>query len=70
MPLLVAPVERDLKIVKIITDDRTKKHLENLGLTVNAVIRLLSVSGGSAICLVKDCKLALDTELSHHIFVA
>ncbi len=70
MPLLVAPVERDLTIVRILTDDRTKKHLENLGLTVNAVIRLLSVSGGSAICLVKNGRLALDAELSRRILVA
>ena len=70
MPLTVAPIGQDLRIVKIITDERTKKHLENLGITLQASIRILSVSGGSAICMVKDCKLALDTALSRHIFVA
>lgn len=69
MPLTVAPVGQDLRIVKIITDERTKKHLENLGITLQSSIRILSVSGGSAICMVKDCKLALDTALSRHIFV-
>lgn len=69
MPLTVAPTDCDLKIVKIVAEDKLKKHLENLGITPGAVIRMLSASGGSVICMIKDCKLAIDSNLSSHIFV-
>lgn len=31
MPLIFAPIGRELRIVKILTDEKTKKHLESLG---------------------------------------
>ncbi len=70
MPLIVAPVGRDLRVIKIMTDDKTKKHLESLGITVDSVISILSQSGGSTICLIKDGRLALDRNLATKIFVA
>ena len=54
MPLVVAPIGRELRIVKIMTDEKTKKHLENLGITISSRISIISQSGGSTICLVKD----------------
>ena len=35
MPLVIAPPNKELKIVKILADEKTKKHLESLGITVN-----------------------------------
>lgn len=70
MPLVFAPLERRLKVIKILTDDRTKKHLESLGITIEATINVLSQSGGSVICAVKDGRLALDRNLAMKIFVA
>lgn len=61
---------RDLKIVRILTDDKTKKHLESLGITIDSTISLISVSGGSVICLIKDGRLALDKEMARKILVA
>ena len=52
MPIAIAPSGQKMKILKILTDEKTKKHLENLGLTVNSDITVLSKSGGSVICLV------------------
>ena len=54
MPIAIAPSGQKMKILKILTDEKTKKHLENLGLTVNSDITVLSKSGGSVICLVKE----------------
>ncbi len=34
MPLIVAPIGKDLTIVRILTDEKTKKHLESLGITL------------------------------------
>lgn len=70
MPLVFAPAGRQLKIVKILTDDKTKKHLESLGITIDSEISVISQSGGSVICLIKDGRLALDKEMSTKILVA
>lgn len=70
MPIVLAPKNCALKIVRIAADDKTKKHLESLGITVNGEISVLSSSGGSVVCKIKDGRIALDTELSTKIFVA
>ena len=70
MPLVMAPTGRDLKIVRILTDDKTKKHLESLGITIDSTISLISVSVGSVICLIKDGRLALDKEMARKILVS
>lgn len=70
MPIVVAPCGKDLTVVKILADEKTKKHLFNLGITVNATLQVLSVSGGTVILLVKDGRLALDRNLSTKILVA
>ena len=70
MPLVVAPIGRELRIVKILTDEKTKKHLENLGITISSRISIISQSGGSTICMVKDGRLALDKNIATKILVA
>lgn len=68
MPLIFAPVERTLKVIKIMADDKTKKHLENLGITINSELKILN-SGSSVIVLIKATRLALDSGLASKIFV-
>lgn len=70
MPLVLAPIGAQMKIVKIIADDKTKKHLANLGVMAQAEITVLSSSGGSTVCIVKDGRLALDRDVASRIFVA
>ena len=70
MPIVFAPLNIDLRIVRVLVDDKTKKHLESLGITVNGSIMVLSSSGGSVVCKIKDGKIALDSNLSTKIFVA
>lgn len=70
MPIVIAPANNPLKIVRIAADEKVKKHLESLGITVNGEITVLSSSGGSVVCKVKDGRIALDSELSTKIFVA
>jgi len=68
MPLIFAPVEKTLKVIKIMADDKTKKHLENLGITINSELQILN-SGSSVIVLIKATRLALDSGLASKIFV-
>ncbi len=70
MPLVVAPIGKSVRIVKILADEKTKKHLENLGLTIDSNLTVLSSSGGSIICLVKDGRLALDQNIATKILIA
>ena len=70
MPIILAPTNRELKILRVMTDEKTKKHLESLGITINGDITVLSSSGGTVVCKIKDGRIALDNELSKKIFVA
>ena len=70
MPIVIAPTNKQLKIVRISADEKLKKHLESRGITVNGEITLLSQSGGTVVCKIKDGRIALDSELSTKIFVA
>ena len=70
MPIVLAPLNVPLKVVKIAADDKLKKHLESLGITVEGELTVLSSSGGSTVCKIKDGRIALDSELSTKIFVA
>ncbi len=70
MPIVIAPQNRILRIVRIAADEKTKKHLESLGITINGEILVLSSSGGTVVCKIKDGRVALDARLSTQIFVA
>ena len=69
MPIVLAPVNTSLRVTKILTDDKTKKHLESLGITINSQIVLISQNGGNAIIQVKDSRLALDKTIAMKILV-
>lgn len=70
MPLIVAPINKSIRIVKILTDEKTKKHLESLGVLAGEEIVVLASSGGSVICKIKDGRMAFDRNLATKILVA
>lgn len=70
MPIILAPTNRELKILRVLTDEKTKKHLESLGITRNGIITVLSSSGGTVLCKLKDGRIALDSNISTKILVA
>ncbi|MBS1456540.1 MAG: ferrous iron transport protein A [Clostridia bacterium] len=70
MPIVFAPLDKPLKIVRITADDKTKKHLESLGIVLNGEIIVLSTSGKTVVVKIKDGRIALDSDLSTKIFVA
>ena len=64
MPIGLAPINVEMKIVKILVDEKTKKHLESLGILVNATITVISsVNEGVG-------RLALDRSVASKILVA
>ena len=70
MPIVFAPLDEELTIVTILVDEKTKKHLESLGLTINSKITVLQQAQGSTIVQVKEGRLALDRNISTKILVA
>lgn len=70
MPIVLAPINQQLRIVRIAADEKLKKHLESLGITLDGEITVLNASGGSVVVKVKDGRIALDGNLSTKIFVA
>lgn len=69
MPLMIAPLNQPIKVVKILADDKTKKHLESLGITINSIIEVISNSS-SIVLKIKEGRLAIDRELASRIVVA
>ena len=70
IPLNLSAVGKTNTIKRIYGKPEAKKHLENLGITIDSVIRVISASGGSVICVVKDGRLALDKEMATKILIA
>ena len=70
MPLTVAPLGREVKIIKVLAEEKTKRHLANMGLLAGERITVLSSGGGSVILKVKEGRVALDKDLAVKIFVA
>ena len=70
MPLALAPEKATLKITKILVDEKTKKHLSNLGLIPGAEITVFSSSKGNVIILFKESRLAIDHSVAMKILVA
>jgi ferrous iron transport protein A len=69
MPLIIAPLNQPVKVLKILADDKTKKHLESLGITINSLLTVVQNSS-SIVVKVKDGRLALDAGLATKIVVA
>lgn len=70
MPIAFAPSNRELTVRKIGAEDKTKKHLQELGITVGSKITLISSTGGNVIVIVKEGRLCLDRTLAGKILVA
>jgi len=69
MPLLFAPIGKELKIHKICSDIKTRRHLENLGFISGQSITALYSCGGNMIIKIKDGRLALNREIASKILV-
>ena len=70
MPIVFAPENTELRVTKVLLDDKTKRHLENLGILVNSNISIISKSNGNVIIKVKDGRVSINKETAIKIFVA
>ena len=70
MPIGLAPTIKEMRVVRILADDKTKKHLESLGILVNSLITVISSVNGGVVIAVKEGRLALDRSIASKILVA
>ena len=70
MPIALAPINQELKVVRVLADDKTKKHLESLGILVNSSLIVVSSVNGGVVVAVKEGRLALDCSIASKILVA
>lgn len=69
MTLAFAPVGKQVKVVEIKAEDKTKKHLESIGLGAGSYLTAVSDSGGDVILQVKDGRVAINKGLAMKILV-
>ena len=70
MPIVIAPLNTELRIVRILVDEKTKRHLQNLGIVVDGHISILSSNAGNVICNVLGVRIALNKDIATKILVA
>ena len=70
MPIALAPTNIEMKVVRVLLDEKTKKHLESLGILVNSQITVISSVNGGVVVAVKEGRLALDRSIASKILVA
>ncbi len=69
MPISIAPLNKELRVIRVSSDPKVKKHLESLGILINSIITVLSSDNGNVIIALKDGRLALDRNIASSIFV-
>lgn len=70
MPIFAAPIGVDMRVTKVLCDEKTKRHLENLGILTGSNVTLLSQSDGNIIVKIKDGRIAINKQLAMKILVA
>lgn len=70
MPIAIAPCGKELEIRRVGAEEKTKKHLMELGICEGSKITLISSNGGNVIVIVKEGRLCLDKALAGKILVA
>lgn len=70
MPIALAPTNVEMRVVKILADEKTKKHLASLGILVGSSLVVISSVNGGVVIAIKDGRLALDRSVASKILVA
>ena len=69
MPLTMAPVGVQNRILKITGRDETRKFLEKLGFIVGSTVTVVSELGGNMIVNVKYARVAIDKAMANRIMI-
>lgn len=67
-PLYLAPTNKELIVTKVYGDEKLRKHLESLGISVGGIMTCLSENKGNLIIKIKEGRMAMNKELAAKIF--
>ena len=69
LPLVAAPIGSEVKVARVATEDKVKRHLENLGILAGQTITPMSDNMGNTVVKVKESRLVINQGLASKIFV-
>ncbi|MBR1837572.1 MAG: ferrous iron transport protein A [Kiritimatiellae bacterium] len=69
IPLAMAPEGEKQKIKKISGNDRVRRHLQELGLVMDATVTVVSSENGNVIVGVGDTRVAIGADLALRVMV-
>ncbi|MDE5990585.1 MAG: ferrous iron transport protein A [Clostridia bacterium] len=69
MRLIIAPIGKEGKVLKINTDEKTKNRLQNIGIIEGGKITLMQSNFGDVIVKVRDCRIAMNKDVASKINV-
>ncbi len=69
LPLVSAPIGTEVVVARVATEEKVKRHLEDLGILAGQTITPLSDSMGNTVIKVKECRLVVNNSLAERIYV-
>ncbi len=69
MFLAFAPIGVECVVTDVRCDDKVKRHLTDLGLTIGSNVKAVSDSGGDLIFMIKDVRVAMNRAVAMKIMV-
>lgn len=69
MQLLTSPIGKQVAIVEVTTDEKTKNRLQNIGVIIGSKVTVLQSNFGDIIVKVRDCRVAMNKDVAKHILV-
>ena len=69
MRLIIAPIGKQGRVVKIDTDEKTKNRLQNIGIIEGGNIELMQSNFGDVIVKVRDCRISMNKDVASKITV-
>lgn len=69
MPLSQAEMGESMLVVRVVGDEKTRRHLGSLGIMSGAELMPLSLTGGDMIVRVRDSRIALNGAVAQSILV-
>ena len=69
MQLLSSPIGKQVVVVDVTTDEKTKNRLQNIGVIIGSKVTVLQSNFGDIIVKVRDCRVAMNKDVAKHILV-
>lgn len=69
IPLSLAEIGEENKVLKIGGNPEVKRHLENLGFVVGGNVTVITQNDGNVIVNVKDTRIAISKEMANKILI-